>query len=74
MKIIYQFNTINRISNLLKGDKIRIIDGNGGDTGNVFFLNYYDNKLIFAYQMGYLPFEKYLKANADYKTIQIFKL
>jgi len=73
MEIIYQYNLINKLKNLTRGDKIRIIDGSGGDTGTVFFIAYlHGDKVIFAYQLGYLPFAKYLIANADYKTIQVY--
>ena len=74
MKIVYKYNSINKLKSLSKGDKIRIVDGSGGDTGNVFFINYLDNnKVIFVYQFGYLTFIKYLLAHTDYKTLQIYK-
>ena len=74
MTLVYQHKKINDLSNLNENDKIQIKDGSGGDSGKVFFVEYSDNKVFFTYQIGYLPTPKYLVSNADFKTIQIFKL
>ena len=74
MTLIYQYKEMNDLHNLVPNDKIQITDGSGGDSGPVFFVQYLGTKIFFSHQINYSPCAKYLKTNADYKTIKIFKL